>query len=381
MVATCQAGYEAALAGELAAAGRQPAARGPGWVQCQTDPDIEPPELAFAPLILLAPRALQAGAVNALAQQAVDFFAESLRDEHIAAAWPNLWIGSTEIAGLTRRISATRRAFDELLRRKLARVARLASPGVPPGIGPVRGLFVFFTDFDRAWVSRTAVLGGQRRMADDPAAPSRSYLKIEEAYGVLGAEPRPDETVIDLGAAPGGWSFSAARRGAQVLAVDNGLLKGGALGHPRIEHRREDAASTGCFATWWRSPITCCATWRSHGSGGAGAAGLSSISNSAARTRWRCCRSSGPRIPRSRDTPRAVASAIFITIARSSRWWGASNLNSTIFWRDFSATEGIADYADDLRAAAAANPKPFYRRQERKTRFCRRREETCSRGR
>ena len=241
MVATCQAGYEAALAGELAAAGRQPAARGPGWVQCQTDPDIEPPELAFAPLILRAPRALQAGAVNALAQQAVDFFAESLRDEHIAAAWPNLWIGSTEIAGLTRRISATRRAFDELLRRKLARVARLASPGVPAGIGPVRGLFVFFTDFDRAWVSRTAVLGGQRRMADDPAAPSRSYLKIEEAYGVLGAEPRPDETVIDLGAAPGGWSFSAARRGAQVLAVDNGPLKGGALGHPRIDHRREDA--------------------------------------------------------------------------------------------------------------------------------------------
>jgi 23S rRNA (cytidine2498-2'-O)-methyltransferase len=58
---------------------------------------------------------------------------------------------------------------------------------------------------------------------------------------VLGVEPQPGETVVDLGAAPGGWSYSAARRGAQVLAVDNGPLKGGALGHPRIEHRREDA--------------------------------------------------------------------------------------------------------------------------------------------
>ena len=102
-------------------------------------------------------------------------------------------------------------------------------------------MFVFFTAFDRALLSRTAVLGGQRRMADDPAAPSRSYLKIEEAFGVLGAEPGPEETVADLGAAPGGWSYSAARRGSRVVAVDNGPLKGGALGHPQIEHLCEDA--------------------------------------------------------------------------------------------------------------------------------------------
>jgi 23S rRNA (cytidine2498-2'-O)-methyltransferase len=241
MLATCQAGYESALAGELAAAGRHPVGRGPGWVHCPADPGGELPDPVFAPLILPAPRALQAGAVNALAQQIVDFFAESLRDEQVEGAWPNAWSGSPEPAGLARRITATRRAFDDLLRRKLSRVARLGVPGVPPGVGPMRGLFVFFTDFDRVWVSRTAVRGGQRRMADNPAAPSRSYLKIEEAYGVLGAEPQPDETVVDLGAAPGGWSYSAARRGAQVLAVDNGPLKGGALGHPRIEHRREDA--------------------------------------------------------------------------------------------------------------------------------------------
>ena len=53
-------------------------------------------------------------------------------------------------------------------------------------------------------------------MADNPAAPSRSYLKIEEAYGILGREPAQGETVADLGAAPGGWSFSAAKRGAKV---------------------------------------------------------------------------------------------------------------------------------------------------------------------
>jgi len=78
-------------------------------------------------------------------------------------------------------------------------------------------------------------------MADDEQAPSRSYLKVEEAYGLLGREPASGETVCDLGAAPGGWSYSAARRGARVIALDNGPLKGGALGHPGIEHRREDA--------------------------------------------------------------------------------------------------------------------------------------------
>jgi 23S rRNA (cytidine2498-2'-O)-methyltransferase len=54
-------------------------------------------------------------------------------------------------------------------------------------------------------------------------------------------EPVAGETVADLGAAPGGWSYSAARRGAIVSAVDNGPLKGGALGHAKIQHLREDA--------------------------------------------------------------------------------------------------------------------------------------------
>jgi 23S rRNA (cytidine2498-2'-O)-methyltransferase len=78
-------------------------------------------------------------------------------------------------------------------------------------------------------------------MADDDGAPSRSYLKVEESYGILGSEPRPGESVCDLGAAPGGWSYSAAKRGARVVAVDNGPLKGGALGNPMIEHRHADA--------------------------------------------------------------------------------------------------------------------------------------------
>jgi 23S rRNA (cytidine2498-2'-O)-methyltransferase len=241
MLATCQPGSETLIAGELAGAGYHPGASGPGWVRFETAGGADPPDLAFAQLVLPAPRDIQADSVNALAQQAAAFFMESLRDERVAGGWPNCWSCSAESAGLARRVAATRRKFDDLLHRRLSRVARMAVPEMPRGAGAVRGLFVFFTGFDRALISRTAVIGGQRRMADDPAAPSRSYLKIEEAYGVLGAEPASGETVVDLGAAPGGWSYSAARRGARVIAVDNGPLKGGALGNARVEHLRQDA--------------------------------------------------------------------------------------------------------------------------------------------
>jgi len=241
MLATCQPGSEAFLIGELAGAGCQPGASGPGWVSCEEGGNADRPDLAFAHLLLPAPHEIRAESVNALAQLAAEFFTESLRDERVEGAWPEFWSCSAGSPGLARRAGATQRVFDELLRCKLSRVARLAVPGMPRGVGAARGLFVFFTGFNRALLSRNAVLGGQRRMADDSLAPSRSFLKVEEAYGVLGAGPAPGETVVDLGAAPGGWSYSAARRGARVVAVDNGPLKGGALDHPQIVHYRQDA--------------------------------------------------------------------------------------------------------------------------------------------
>lgn len=240
MLATCQPGYEKHLARELATTGAIAREQGAGWVSCDNRSAGEP-DLAFAHWLLPAAQELRAGAVNALAQQGVDFFTQALADERLESAWPCVWRGAGGVSGLSRRVGAVERAFQAMLRRRLARVARLAAREPPVGAGAVRGLFVYFAGFDRAWVAREAVLGGQRRMADDPAAPSRSYLKIEEAYGVLGTEPQPGDTVADLGAAPGGWSYSAAKRGARVVAVDNGPLKGGARSHPLITHRRQDA--------------------------------------------------------------------------------------------------------------------------------------------
>lgn len=255
MLSLCQQSYEALLERELVAAGLAVSEKGSGWVLsvgAANPPDgpISPdsssgrlalPGMAFPHLTLLEPREFKGESVNALAQQLADYFLESLRGERIDAPWPCIFQTVAEVVGLGRRASAVEKAFNELLRKKLSRIAKLAGPDLPRGAGSARGLFVYFADFGRVFAAREAWQGGQRRMADDDAAPSRSYLKVEEAYIVLGREPVAGETVVDLGAAPGGWSYSAAKRGAHVIAVDNGPLKGGALNHPLIEHVQADA--------------------------------------------------------------------------------------------------------------------------------------------
>jgi 23S rRNA (cytidine2498-2'-O)-methyltransferase len=238
----CQSGFEGLLAREMDGLGIPVAESGPGWALSgpQADGTGALRGAAFPHGILEAPAAVSGGGVNELAQGILELFTGGLRGERIEAPWPCVFSGGQDTTGLGRRVSSVEAAFQVLLRRKLGRIAKLASAQAPR-VGPARGLFVWFTDFGRAHVARSAFLCGQRRMADDDAAPSRSYLKVEESYGIIGAEPRPGETVCDLGAAPGGWSYSAAKRGARVVAVDNGPLKGGALANPLVDHRRDDA--------------------------------------------------------------------------------------------------------------------------------------------
>lgn len=254
MLFRCQPGYELHLERELRPLGLVMDDNGGGWLQTPGASGA-PADLCFAHGALPSPVEITGESVNALAARIADFFLESARSERFEGEWPLVFDCAANLDGLGRRADAVEKAFSELLRKRMSRVARLAAPGLRPS-GAQRGLFVCFTDFQRALVSRERVSYGQRRMADDPLAPSRSYLKIEEAYGIIGCEPAPGETVIDLGAAPGGWSYSAAKRGARVVAVDNGPLKAGALDNPLITHLQQDAfrfdpvAAEGRAADW-----------------------------------------------------------------------------------------------------------------------------------
>ncbi len=87
---------------------------------------------------------------------------------------------------------------------------------------------------------------GIPRMRLARQAPSRSALKLDEALHVLLDEDerarwlKPGMAAVDLGAAPGGWSWVLARLGLHVIAVDNGPLADAAIASSLIEHRRED---------------------------------------------------------------------------------------------------------------------------------------------
>ena len=66
---------------------------------------------------------------------------------------------------------------------------------------------------------------GECRFEEDHIGPpSRAYLKLWEALTLIDARPGPGDVCLDLGAAPGGWTWALAQLGARVTAVDKAPL-------------------------------------------------------------------------------------------------------------------------------------------------------------
>jgi 23S rRNA C2498 (ribose-2'-O)-methylase RlmM len=61
-------------------------------------------------------------------------------------------------------------------------------------------------------------------VADDKAPPSRAYKKLLEAIDVFRLDIKRGSRVVDLGAAPGGWTYVLLKLGARVTAVDRSEL-------------------------------------------------------------------------------------------------------------------------------------------------------------
>jgi 23S rRNA (cytidine2498-2'-O)-methyltransferase len=85
-------------------------------------------------------------------------------------------------------------------------------------------------------------VNGECRFVEDRSGPpSRAYLKLWEALMRLGDWPRPGERCLDLGAAPGGWTWAIARLGAAVLAVDKAPLAPSIAAMPGVAWRQGSA--------------------------------------------------------------------------------------------------------------------------------------------
>ena len=117
---------------------------------------------------------------------------------------------------------------------------------------PLR-LHLFFTDSSTAWIGISPVANsagnpmGIPRLRMPTSAPSRSTLKLEEAINWFLSEYereqgfKPGMRAVDLGAAPGGWTWQLVRRGLLVTAVDNGPMDPALMESGMVEHLRTDA--------------------------------------------------------------------------------------------------------------------------------------------
>ena len=113
-------------------------------------------------------------------------------------------------------------------------------------------LHIFFPDKNSAMIGSSDphnsadTIMGIARQSMPAEAPSRSTMKLAEAIEVFMdcSEQtrllRPGMQAVDLGAAPGGWTWQLVKRNIRVTAVDNGTMKGVLANHPLVQHLKQD---------------------------------------------------------------------------------------------------------------------------------------------
>jgi 23S rRNA (cytidine2498-2'-O)-methyltransferase len=88
-----------------------------------------------------------------------------------------------------------------------------------------------------------ALAHGRFTFLESKEAPSRAYLKLWEALHRLGKFPKPGEVCVDLGSAPGGWTWALAKLGTTVTSVDRSPLDPQVAAMPGVHWVRGDAFS------------------------------------------------------------------------------------------------------------------------------------------
>lgn len=176
------------------------------------------------------------------------------------AAWAqNIWLDPQEIAiasiaEAARKLRAIQRNWapyaPQFHRRAMLIQARLPAVSAKPlvfGDSPPAAPLGSWTLLDTNTVlaaphCSSAFPNGELRFVEDRTGPpSRAYLKLWEALTLAGVRPLPGELCVDLGAAPGGWSWALQRMGARVVSVDKAALAPAVAALPNLEHRRESA--------------------------------------------------------------------------------------------------------------------------------------------
>lgn len=221
----------------------------PGWLHLSpVDPTLVREPFIFERQRIANARFFPAEQLHPLHPHTVDDMLGDLPRPH------RLWTPHTMCPPGDQEPALTRRA--EGILRAVQRVGKTSRPDLESRMcSPDRGarrirdvdVFQLMLTTDGAWTGvhplsdlSVPYPGGIRRLKQSAEAPSRSTLKLEEAFARMQEEPTEGQLVVDLGAAPGGWSYACARRGARVIAVDHGPLKGWTAESPLVEHLKDN---------------------------------------------------------------------------------------------------------------------------------------------
>ena len=170
---------------------------------------------------------------------------ERLIQHYALSAFQSLWIEYPD-TNEGKTLSTLARGLAPYLEKQLSeeRLLNARAENLPR-------LHVFLVSKSLAWVGWS----NRGRSSDWPlgiprlrmpsGSPSRSTLKLVEAFMTfLGDDEskliQPDMRAVDLGAAPGGWTWQLINRGVRVTAVDNGSLRGDLVDNAMVKHLRSD---------------------------------------------------------------------------------------------------------------------------------------------
>ena len=167
-----------------------------------------------------------------------------------AESWPELEAVWLEYPDTNEGKQITR--LTKKLEKGLLGALRSQQTLCPSSQGGVRG-HVFWLSGSHVVLGLSAIdnsapwLLGYPRLRLPKQSPSRSTLKLDEAWLQLVSDVEMADmfksgySAVDLGSAPGGWTWQLVNKGLKVFAVDNGPMDDALMASGRVTHLRADA--------------------------------------------------------------------------------------------------------------------------------------------
>ena len=120
-----------------------------------------------------------------------------------------------------------------------------------------KNTLIYSTKRSKKWPDGTCCF-----VEDKVNPPNRAYLKLWEALTLLEKYPKSADSVLDLGASPGGWTYVLQSLGAMVTAVDKAELDPRIANLPRVQFLKQsafalDPATLEQTYDWVLSDIAC----------------------------------------------------------------------------------------------------------------------------